>query len=171
MATLILTFARTSIMRTRMIATGLMTLGVAACSTPYQEMGFMGGVKAQQVTQNTYRIVTRGNGYTGSTTIQDYTLLKAAETTKSAGATHFMIVSSGDATETASISTPGQAQTSFVGNTAYTTFSPGTTTNIIKPGQDTYIKVLTVATGHAPPQGAISADEVIQFVGARVKNA
>ena len=44
-------------------------------------------------------------------------------------------------------------------------FSPGTVTNFVKPGQDTYVKVLTVAGGQAPPQGAISADEIVQFVG------
>lgn len=147
----------------------LLTCMLAACSTPYQEMGFSGGVEAQQITGTTYRIVARGNGYTGGTTIQDYTLLKAAETTRAAGGTHFMIVSSGDASSTGSITTPGHAQTSFVGNTAYTTFSPGSVTEFVKPGQDTYIRVFTVAPGQPPPQGALSADEIMQFVGTRVK--
>lgn len=144
---------------------------LVGCSTPYQEMGFTGGVASQQVTNSTYRIVARGNGYTGKTTIQDYTLLKAAETTKAAGGTHFLIVGAGDATSTDYISTPGSARTSFVGNTAYTTFNPGSVSQIVKPGEDTYIRVITVATGQTPPQGALSADEIIQFVGSRVKRA
>ena len=57
---------------------------LAGCSTPYQEMGFTGGVKSQQATADTYRIISRGNSYTSGTTIQDYTLLKAAETTRAA---------------------------------------------------------------------------------------
>ena len=142
----------------------------AGCSTPYQEMGFSGGVASQQVTGNTYRILSRGNAYTGSTTIQDYTLLKAAETTKAAGATHFMIVSAADASSTGAIVTPGQATTSFSGNTAYTTYSPAMAHNYIKPGEDTYIRVETVGPGQAPPPGSLSADEIIQFVGARVKS-
>ena len=142
---------------------------LTGCSTPYQEMGFTGGVGAQQMTADTYRIISRGNAYTGSTAIQDYTLLKAAETTRSAGATHFMIISAADASRTGAIISPGQATTTFHGNTASTTYSPATAHNYIKPGQDTYIRVVTVAPGQAPPPGALSADEIIQFVGARVK--
>jgi hypothetical protein len=141
---------------------------VAGCSTPYQEMGFTGGVSAQQMTADTYRIISRGNAYTGSTTIQDYTLLKAAETTKLAGATHFLIISAADASRSGAIVSPGQATTTFYGNTASTTYSPATVHNFIKPGQDTYIRVITVAPGQAPPNGAFLADEIIQFVGSRV---
>ena len=48
---------------------------LAGCATKYQEMGFTGGVAAEQVTSDTYRIIARGNGYTGNTAIQDYALL------------------------------------------------------------------------------------------------
>jgi hypothetical protein len=145
----------------------LLTCALAACSTPYQT--FAGGVESQQITGTTYRIVARGNGYTGGTTIQDYTLLKAAETTKAAGGTHFAIISASDASSTGTVTTAGHAQTSFVGNTAYTTFSPGNVYGYVKPGQDTYIRVFTVAPGQAPPPGVLSADEIVQFVGSRVK--
>src|SRR5262249_57668333 len=100
----------------RIVAVVLL-LALAGCATPYQNMGFMGGVEAQQMTADPYRIVARGNGYTGSTTIQDYTLLKAAETTRQAGGTHFSIISASDASRAGTIVTPGQAQTSVVGNT------------------------------------------------------
>ena len=53
---------------------------LSGCATPYQDMGLRGGVEAQRMTVDTYRIIARGNGYTGGTTIQDYTMLKAAET-------------------------------------------------------------------------------------------
>ena len=56
-------------MRGRVAA--LVVLGLVGCSTPYQSMGFSGGVEAQQMTANTYRIVARGNGYTSGTVIQD----------------------------------------------------------------------------------------------------
>ena len=39
----------------------------------------------------------------------------------------------------------------------------------VKPGQDTYIRVFTVAPGKPAPAGAMSVDEVIRFVGGRVK--
>ncbi len=138
-------------------------------STPYQQMGFSGGVDTQQITADTYRIVARGNASTSSTRIQDYTLLKAAETTRAAGGTHFAIVSAADASSVGQITTGGTAQTTFVGNMATTTYNPPTTHHYVKPGQDTYIRVLNITPGQAPPRGAYSADEIIQHVGARVK--
>lgn len=151
------------------IALLALALTLSACSTPYQEMGFMGGVAAQRMTADTYRIVSRGNGYTGQTQVQDYTMLKAAETTKAAGGTHFRVVSAQDATREGAFVNPGHANTTFYANTASTTYTPATVTPVIKPGEDTYIRVLTLAPGQAAPPDAISADEIIQFVGARVK--
>jgi hypothetical protein len=135
----------------------VMVLAVVAagCATPYQDMGFLGGVAAHQMTADTYRITARGNEYTRGTTIQDYTALKAAETTKAAGATHFLIISAADASRTSYNATHGYGHTSV--------------SSSIRPGQDTYIRVLTVPSGLAPPPGAVSADEIIHFVGGRVQ--
>jgi hypothetical protein len=63
----------------------LLSLAIAGYSTPYQPMGFGGGVEAQQMTADTYRIRAKGNGRTASSTIMDYLLVKSAETTKAAG--------------------------------------------------------------------------------------
>lgn len=142
---------------------------IGGCSTPYQEMGLAGGVAAYPMTADTFRIEARGNGYTSSTAMHDYTLLKAAETTKAAGATHFVMISGEDATTTGAVVLPGEARTSFHGNTAYTSYSPPSAIKINKPGQNTYIRILKLEPGQPPPQGAQSADEVIQFVGSRVK--
>lgn len=157
-------------MRTQGTIAFVVTLGLllAGCGTKYQEMGFTGGVSAEQITKDTYRIVARGNGNTRSTTIQDYALLKAAETTKAAGGTHFAIISAADATRTDQIVVPGTSTTTFSGNTAYTTRSPGYVDNIVKPGQDVHIRVLKLAPGQQMP-GAYSADEIIQFIGPRVQ--
>ncbi len=132
-------------------------------------MGFGGGVEAQQLTADTYRILSRGNAYTSKTKVNDYTLLKAAETTRQAGATHFVIEGGEDATRTGYVTTPGTATTTLQGNRAYTTVNPGTVDRLVKPGQDTIIRILTVKPGEAPPPNAISADEIIQFVGSRVR--
>lgn len=145
-------------------------LAVAGCATKYQDIGFSGGVAAQQVTADTYRIVARGNGYTSNVTIQDYALLKAAETTKAAGCTHFLILSGNNATQVSQVQTSGYAQTNIVGRTAYTTYTPGETVNIVKPGQDAYIKVLRIPPGQSVA-GSFSADEIIQYIGPRVERA
>ena len=147
----------------------LICLLLAGCATKYQDMGFTGGVSAQQMTANTFRIVARGNGYTGQTQVSDYAMLKAAETTKQHGATHFLVISASDASSQGQIVTGGTAQTHFVGNTAYTNYTPAQVHNFVRPGQDTYIRIIAVKPGVTPAQGAISADEIIQFVGSRVQ--
>jgi hypothetical protein len=86
---------------------------LGGCATKYQEMGFTGGVAAQQVTADTWRIQSRGNAYTGASTVQDYVLLKAAETTQAAGGTHFQIVSAADASRASTLVTPGSSTTTF----------------------------------------------------------
>ena len=95
-------------------------------------------------------------------------LLKSAETTQSAGATHFVIINAENANRTETIVSPGTSTTSFVGNRAYTTTTPGSVDNVIKPGQDVYIRVLKLAPGQQV-QGAYSAEEIIRFVGPRVR--
>jgi hypothetical protein len=97
-------------------------------------------------------------------------VLKAAEATKQTGNTHFIIISAADASSAVYTVTPGRAETSFNGNTASTTYaSPSTALSYMKPGLDAYIRVLRLSPGaHAVP-GAVSADEVVQFVGSRVQ--
>jgi len=144
-------------------------LTLAGCGTKYQEMGFTGGVAAEQMSANVYRIKSRGNGYTSNSTIQDYVLLKAAETTKEAGGSHFQLISANDASPQSIVTTQGDANTSVVGNTLLTTYGPSTTDVVVKPGPDAYIRVVRLAPGQLAPAGVHSADEIIQYVGGRVK--
>jgi hypothetical protein len=153
----------------RSFVVALLLLVTAGCATKYQEMGFSGGVTAQQVTADTYRIVARGNAYTSGTAIQDFVLLKAAETAVAAGATHFGIIGGADASSAQTINTPGTMQTTVVGRTAFSTYSPGSSTTLIKPRQDVYVRLVRMRAGEAPPSGAISAQEIITFVGSRVQ--
>lgn len=144
-------------------------IGLSGCmSTTYREVGFFGGVEARQMTADTYNIIARGNGYTSDATIQDYAILKAAETTIAAGGTHFVVLGVEDTTRTSVGQTAGYGQVSVYGNTAYGTYSPGYTYPIVKPGQQMLIQVILVRSGNAP-QGAISAAEVVAFIGPRVR--
>jgi hypothetical protein len=69
-------------MQNILIAVALM---LAGCGTKYQDMGFTGGVAAEQISADTWRIVSRRNAYTSAETVQDYVLLKAVETTHAQG--------------------------------------------------------------------------------------
>jgi hypothetical protein len=152
----------------RILGVVVLCAALGGCATKYQEMGFTGGVAAQQITADTWRILSRGNAYTASTTVQDYVLLKAAETTQAAGGGYFQIVSAGDASRASTFVTPGTSTTTVVGNQAFTTSSPGSVDTVIKPGQDVYIRVLKTAP-NVPTPGVYSAAEIIQFVGSRVQ--
>ncbi|MFT4183628.1 MAG: hypothetical protein QM636_17115 [Rhizobium sp.] len=137
------------------------------CQTQYQEMGVTGGVTAMPITSDTYRIVSRGNGFTDRITVQDYSLLKAAETTLATGNTHFMVVTGSDATSVSVGQTAGYMQTNVIGNTAYSTYMPGSTYDIVKPGQDLIIKLFNAAKGPVPP-GAYAAQEIYNNINPRV---
>lgn len=144
------------------VGVGLSILAMAGCGTPYQDMGFRGGVEAQQMTADTYRIKSRGNAYTARSDVQDYVLLKAAETTKAAGGKYFVLIGSEDATRR-SVVVSGSAY-STGDRFGVSTNSSATASELIRPGQDSYIRVLK-----EPTPDAFTADEIIQHVGGRVK--
>jgi hypothetical protein len=152
----------------RILGIAVLVAALGGCATKYQEMGFTGGVAAQQITSDTWRIQSRGNAYTGGSTVQDFVLLKAAETTQAAGGTHFQIISAADASRASTLVTPGSSTTTFVGNQAFTNTSPGSVDTVIKPGQDVYIRILKLPAG-AAAQGVYSAAEIIRFTGPRVQ--
>jgi hypothetical protein len=144
---------------------------LGSCATKYQEMGFSGGVSAQPVMTDVYRIQARGNAYTGSAAVQDFYLLKAAETTLAAGGSHFLIIGAENQTSRSVGQTPGYANTSVVGGTAFMTYTPGATYDIIKPGQDVMVKVLRIRAGETPPQGAFPAVDIVHTIGPRLKTS
>jgi hypothetical protein len=152
----------------RIMAVCLIAACLAGCGTKYQDMGFTGGVAAEQIMADTWRIRARGNAYTGSSTIQDYVLLKAAETTQAAGGTHFQVISASDASRASTIVSGGGTTTTVVGNQAFTSGSTAVAQTVVKPGEDVYIRVLKLAPGQQA-QGTFSAAEIIQFTGPRVK--
>jgi hypothetical protein len=152
----------------RTICAALICVLLAGCGTKYQDMGLTGGVSAQQVTADTYRIVAQGNGFTSGATIKDYVLLKAAETAQSVGATHFLIIGSENTTKAETTYVPGTSNTTISGRTAYTTTTPGYVDTTIKPGQEVMVRVFKPLPGQQV-QGAFAADEIIRFIAPRVK--
>lgn len=147
-----------------------LALALSGClSTPYQERGFTGGVQAQQITSNTWRITARGNGFTSDSTVQDFALLKAAETTLAAGGTHFIILAVEDAERRSVGYTPTTVNTSVYGNNATSYVTGGAPYTIVKPGQNLIIQVVSVGLGRAAPANSFSASEIVSIVGSRVR--
>lgn len=142
------------------IATAVAVAGfLASCATPYQEMGALGGVTAAPLSPDLYRISARGNGYTDRTMVQDYVLLKAAETTRDAGGKWFSIMGDQDATGVQYGQTPG---TMHYGR-GWAFYNPGQTYQIVKPGIDTIIRIDRVKQSTS-----IEAVGVIAAIGPRV---
>jgi hypothetical protein len=124
------------------------------------------GVSAQRITSNTFKIVVHGNAITSGLATQDYTALKAAETAKQAGGTHFVFISATDASSEGPVTTGGKAKKTATGTTAY---PPTTVYQFIRPGQDAYIRVLSVDPGQPLPSGSFSAEEMIRYASPRVR--
>lgn len=141
---------------------------IAGCSTTYGKMGLTGGVAAAPIANDVYRISASGNGYTDATTIQDFALLKAAETALSAGKTHFSIVGDRDATSSTTQNTGGSF-TNYGGG--FIGYNPGVNYNVVKPGQDLMIRVWSPGPKDQVPGNTFNAQEVFDNINPRVKRS
>jgi hypothetical protein len=130
------------------ILTVALTLALAGCVTPFRPRIPLDGVEAHQLRRDTWRIVIRGNDFSAAA-VNDYVLLQIAQTTIAHGATHFIVL--------------GPA-----GNMAFSTVDPSFSYTLLKPGEDTLIKIITVRPGKTAPAGAFTADQVLQFVRGRL---
>ena len=164
-------------MKTTGLIIGLALL-TSACGTTYGDIGFWGdGVAADQMASDTFRIRSRGNGATEHATIEDYALLRAAETVKGACFTHFVVLDGADRTTVEEDVTPAHWTTTKVEKevdgkkvqTIERTYHPEARSVTVRPGQDLVVRGLTLASGDAAPPEAMSADEIIWHVGPRVE--
>ena len=73
---------------------------LVACATPYQEMGFTGGVSSVRLGADLVEVRAKGNGLTSKARVRDFVLLRAANDTLNAGFTHFAILTESDTTTT-----------------------------------------------------------------------
>lgn len=135
----------------------LLLLCLAACATPYQEMGLRGGVKAVRITNDTAQITAAGNAYTDEDTIQRYALRRAAEETINDGYDVFRIETDADRTRV------GSTSSTILTSGRHSVLGFGYTMPIIKPGQTLLIRM---SKGPAPdplPDGMFDAREVLKY--------
>ena len=157
------------------IAAALLT---SACATTYGEIGFWeDGVAADQLASDTFRIRSRGNGATEHATIEDFALLRAAETVKGACFTHFVVLDGADRTTVDESVTPAQWTETVEKKVVdgkevkvkHRSYTPESHSITIRPGQDLVVRGLALSRGEAAPDGAIAADEILWHVGSRVQ--
>ena len=104
---------------------------------------------AERISGNLFRIQADGRRITDHVERENYTLLRAAETTRAQGATHFVLVSAGDQATTGVPSL--KMLVSGDSNAEY----------------GAYFRVLRIEPDATAPIGAMSADEIIHFFGAK----
>lgn len=126
----------------RKMLTALLALWLVACATPYGPMGLMGGVDDLQVSDVSYRITARGNGYTSSERVQDFILLHAAQIAISRGYEGFVVNGAADESTVGQFTTAGYAVSNTTG---IVTGNPGiaslhTTTTYVPPVTHTFFK-------------------------------
>jgi hypothetical protein len=167
---------------TMMLAKCLMPLAVlalAACSTPYQEMGFLGGVNATQIDATTMRISSRGNGFSDIGRMKDYVLLKAAEETVQHGYDLFQVVDAENVSRTDHFSIP-EFHSQPVVATGFGPYGPVTafgsvtyTTDrdqaVNKPGEDVTIRMFSGPKPANAPANLFAAREIIMFLGPQIR--
>jgi len=143
------------------IGTSLSIFGLSGCATPYQEMGFTGGVSGNRITKNTFQIVAQGNAYTDMATIQRYVLRRASELTLAAGYDYFVI---DDPTDQSSTS---QVNSNVVGLHHGRAYGFGLSQNLFKPGEAVLIKGYHGPVPDPAPMGVYDAHEIQQYMGAQ----
>ncbi len=161
-------------MKVWLVATAI---AMAACATPYQRQGFRGGFSDYPMDADTYVVTFKGNGYTSRERVQMYLHYRCAELTLDTGHDSFIVIDGQNADHTAQWVTPGHATTTTTGSvtsyggTAYgsaqsqTTYTPPTTTTIVKPGHSVTIRMLNGPR----PDGAFDARSVVRLLGPRVQ--
>ena len=66
---------------------------LAACATPYQAQGFLGGYTDTRLDENTVQVKFTGNGGTDKETVENYSLYRSAEVTLEDGFDYFVVTS------------------------------------------------------------------------------
>jgi hypothetical protein len=148
-------------------AIAILSIGIAlaGCAGRDQSVQFSGGVAAEQMSADVFRIKSSTNAR------NEDILLIAAEATKSVGATHFELISPDDANRRQVASAAPGTATSAIERAADSAHHSETTSAMIKPGRDAYIRVLRLGPGQQPPIGVFAVDELMKFVGWRRKQS
>ena len=151
-----------------------LSLATPSCATPYQDMGFRGGVEATRLDNDTLSIGSRGNAYTDKATIQDYALLKAAEETVKAGNDLFLVaeIYSDDKLDIVTTSPATSESTSTFTGSGFkttTTYYPPQTTSYAKPGTLMLVKMFKGEKPLNSPPTLFSAHEIIRYLGPEYK--
>ncbi|HZR70544.1 MAG TPA: hypothetical protein VFB01_15990 [Burkholderiales bacterium] len=120
----------------------VLALALAACATPYQPRGLLGGYADTQLGENVFRVSFTGNGDTSVERAEDFALLRSAEVALEHGFTHFIVIAEKDQSQyvthtepTRSVSRETSTQSGDTTRTRTTTNTSGGQTSVVRqPG-------------------------------------
>jgi hypothetical protein len=145
-------------------------LGLTGCQTPYQPLGFGGGIEVTRLGDDLFRIHAAGNGFTEANRLHDFILLQGAELALTTGHTHFVVNGSSDYSRDSAIVRPGSISTTTTGTvvsgggvatgTARTTgtIAPPTVTKVSKLRAEGVVRVL-----NNPPADMTAYDAAVVY--------
>lgn len=132
----------------------LLAIPLAACTTPYQPVGCMGGFSSLQLNSDVYRISFRGNGYSSEERVIDFTLLRAAELTLSHGAQYFFVAGERRSESHTSGGSYSQGYIQSTPNGAYYQGYTGPDIEVVRHQAELVIQIIR----GTPPEGVVTYD-------------
>lgn len=150
----------------RFLLVSALSLLIAGCTTPYQELGggaVLGGVSAYQIGYDRYRVQAQVNAHTPPAFVADYLKLKSAETALKNGAEYFVVEDFADTTSVNSYALPGYVTCVYYSCVA----TPASMQHDVLPSAQIIIKLVR----GKPPKGALSAREIIDTIGKRIRRS
>lgn len=92
-------------MKPRLLSALFVALALAGCSTPlyYGPKSDIGGWEVDRLAADSFRVNFRASGYVGEKIVDDYALLKAADTTLESGFRYFAVLGKQDISRTTEV--------------------------------------------------------------------
>ena len=158
--------------RMRLLTLAALLLVLGGCQTPYQPEGIGGGYEDIRLSEDTFEIRARGNGYSSEGHTRDIVLLRAADLAKQNGFSHFQILDGSMRQSQKTFTTPGSSTTTanvygnstatLSGNTVYGNYSGfGSANTVYTPPQTHVITnqhgTVVVKMLRGPAPGALDA--------------
>lgn len=85
---------------------GMFVLLLVGCATPYTPNGVIGGYSDVQLNENTFKVTTKGNGYTSKDRVFELNLLRASYLTVENNFKYFLIADANTDVSSATFVTP-----------------------------------------------------------------
>ena len=162
-------------MRTKLAGVALgAALMLAACATPYGEMGLLGGTEVEEVGPARLVVRAKGNGFTSQQTVDNFAFLRAAEEAENRGYAAFQLLEGRDISteEVVHIRGLSQEQTRvnrFGYRETVTTYDPGTDVVAMEPGSEIVVRLVPGPVREPVPADVFVAADVIRFLGPELR--